>query len=76
MKVKDLIKKLEQLNPELHVFIHGYEGGYSEVESISEEEEFALNVHSEWYYGSHELAKDKMYVPDKSKYKIVNGIIL
>lgn len=76
MTVKELIEKLSELNPELHVFVRGYEGGYVKVKDISEEQEFALNVHSEWYYGPHELAKDKMYVPDKSNYKIVNGIVL
>ena len=28
MTVKELIEKLSELDPELHVFVPGYEGGY------------------------------------------------
>lgn len=76
MTVKELIEKLSELDPELHVFVHGYEGGYAKVKDISEEQEFALNVHGEWYYGPHELTRNGTFVPDKSKYEIVNGIVL
>ena len=75
MTVKELIEQLQQLDPDLHVFTSGYEGGYEDV-GISGIKDIALDVHEEWYYGRHEDADSAYYVPDKSKYKIVKGIIL
>jgi hypothetical protein len=75
MTVKQLIEQLQQLDPNLHVFTAGYEGGYNDV-YVGEEMEIALDVHEEWYYGKHEDASTEYHVPDKSKYKIVKGIIL
>ena len=75
MTVKQLIEQLQQLDPDLHVFTAGYEGGYNDV-YVGKEMEIALDVHEEWYYGKHEDASTEYYVPDKSKYKIVKGIIL
>jgi hypothetical protein len=75
MTVKELIEQLQQLDPDLHVFTSGYEGGYNDV-YIGNEMEIALDVHEEWYYGKHEDASTEYHVPDKSKYKIVKGIIL
>ena len=77
MTVKELIEQLQQLDPDLHVFTSGYEGGYEDV-GISEIKEIALDVHTdsdEWWYGKHE---DVNYssIEDKSKYTIVKGIIL
>jgi len=75
MTVKQLIEQLQQLDPDLYVFTAGYEGGYNDV-YVGEEMEIALNVHEEWYYGKHEDASTEYYVPDKSKFKIVKGIVL
>jgi hypothetical protein len=75
MTVKELIEQLQQLDPDLHVFTAGYEGGYNDV-YIGEEMEIALDVHEEWYYGKHEDASTEYHVPDKSKFKIVKGIVL
>jgi hypothetical protein len=75
MTVKELIEQLQQLDPNLHVFTAGYEGGYNDV-YVGEEMEIALDVHEEWYYGKHEDASTEYHVPDKSKYKIVKGIVL
>jgi hypothetical protein len=75
MTVKELIEQLQQLDPDLHVFTSGYEGGYNDV-YIGNKMEIALDVHEEWYYGKHEDASTEYHVPDKSKYKIVKGIIL
>lgn len=75
MTVKQLIEQLQQLDPNLHVFTAGYEGGYNDV-YVSEEMEIALDVHEEWYYGKHEDASTEYHVPDKSKFKIVKGIVL
>jgi len=52
------------------------EGGYEDVYVGKEVMKIALNVHEEWYYGKHEDVNNAYYVPDKSKYKIVKGIIL
>lgn len=54
MKVKDLIEKLQQFDPELMVVRDGYEGGVEEA-TYAEEVSIALNVNEAWYYGSHEL---------------------
>lgn len=75
MTVKELIEQLQQLDPDLHVFTQGYEGGYNDVH-LGEEIEIALDVHEEWYYGKHEDASTEYHVPDKSKFKIVKGIVL
>jgi hypothetical protein len=76
MTVKELIDKLSQLDPNLQIFINGYEGGYKDVKDISNVEEIALNVHKFEWMGPHELVKNKFYVKDKSKYEILKGIII
>lgn len=53
MKVKDLIEKLKELDPDLMVVRAGYEGGVTEIDHLSIIE-VALNVNEEWYYGEHE----------------------
>ena len=74
MTVKELIEKLQTLDPELHVFVSGYEGGYEDV-GISPIKEIALNYHTEWYYGKHEEANYSLLGPSQS-YIIVKGVIL
>lgn len=75
MTVKELIEKLQQLDPDIHVFTNGYEGGYCDVK-ISGLKEIALNRHKEEWLGPHEDADIEYYIPDKSKYTTVKGIIL
>ena len=53
MKIKELIGKLQMLDPDLEVLVEGYEAHYDSP-VISEICEFDPNVHEEWYYGSHE----------------------
>jgi hypothetical protein len=74
MTVKELIEQLQQLDPDLHVFVRGYEGGYDDAGPIVEDKEFALDFHKEWYYGDHEVS-DYPGVED-GNYTIVKGIIL
>jgi hypothetical protein len=55
----------------MRIFVDGYEGGYSDA-NVSEIRDIALDVHTDWYYGTHEdaaseLSKDKV---------IVKGIVL
>jgi hypothetical protein len=54
MKVLELIERLSKLDPNLEVFVPGYEGGYSEVTSEFIVESFKKDINAEWYYGSHE----------------------
>jgi len=55
MKVKELIPMLEHLDPDAIVVVDGYEGGV--IEPLPPNAvEVVLNVHSEEYYGPHDLA--------------------
>jgi hypothetical protein len=71
MTVKELIEKLSELDPELHVFTPGYEGGYHYAE-ISEIQNVCLNVNTAWYYGPH----DKPSMCNATEYEQVKGIVL
>ena len=46
MIVKELIEKLQQLDPDLRVVTNGYEGGYQDVSNDFESFDLALNVHT------------------------------
>ena len=72
MTVKELIEQLQTLDPDLHVFTAGYEGGYEDVVSVGDIKEIALSYHDEWYYGPHVEAEAE----HKDSYTIVKGIIL
>jgi len=74
MKVKELIEKLSQLDPELMVVRSGYEGGVDEVTDYGLCD-IELNVNDEWYYGKHEVLvkKDK---PTNKDSTIVKGVCL
>jgi hypothetical protein len=78
MKVKDLIERLQAVDPELMVVRPGYEGGVTEVEITNVELTVALNVHEEWYYGEHEIVDadegDNVY-PAGTKYTAVFYIV-
>ncbi len=54
MKVKDLIAALQAMDPEHMVVIPGYEGGVTELIGLKTVT-IALNVHTEWYYGEHDV---------------------
>ena len=75
MTVGELIKKLEEIGPEVQVFTRGYEGGYQDVNEGMKVDDFILNVNGEWYYGPHERAQD-IDSENKSRYKQVKGIVL
>ena len=71
MTAQQLIEKLQQIDPEMRIFVNGYEGGYSDA-TVSEIRDIALDVHTEWYYGTHadatsDLAEGKV---------IVKGVVL
>ena len=73
MTAKQLIETLQQLDPEMRIFVDGYEGGYNDA-TISEIRDIALDVHDAWYYGTHEDA-DHSYYKVEGK-TIVKGIVL
>lgn len=73
MTVKELIDQLNELDPELHVFVPGYEGGYHYAK-ISNVQDIHLNVNTEWYYGPHDTRDNCRQDPDS--YEQVHGIIL
>jgi hypothetical protein len=74
MTIKELVEKLNELDPELHVFVPGYEGGYHYA-NVSKPDSFCLNVNSEWYYGPHESISH-IHEEERPDYKIVKGIVL
>jgi len=60
MKIKELIEKLQELDPELPVLVQGYEGGcddlgmgYIEVIGVMP------NANKQWCCGHHKVPKDK-----------------
>lgn len=55
MKVSELIEILQTVNPELEVFVEGYEGGFDDIRPYITIQTFEKNVNEEWYYGPHEL---------------------
>lgn len=73
MTVKELIEQLSLLDPELHVFIPGYEGGYHYAK-MSNIHDIYLDVNPEWYYGPHDTRDNCRQDPDS--YQQVKGIIL
>lgn len=73
MTVKDLIKKLETLDPSIRVFIEGYEGGLADVE-ICPLPKVYLNVHDKWYYGPHEIHES--YISNCNSFECVPGIVI
>ena len=59
MTVKELIEKLQSLEPELPIFVNGYEGGCDDLTDIKEIEVVRdVNSAKKWYYGSHEKISD------------------
>lgn len=57
VRVIDLIEKLQTLDPELPVFVNGYEGGCNDICHVTEID-VIRNVNTEWYYGAHEKVRD------------------
>ncbi len=55
MKVKELIGILQQYDSETLVVVEGYKNGV-DVPLAPVEVMIRLNVHSEYYYGSHEIS--------------------
>lgn len=79
MIVKELIEYLQTVDPELKVFIRGYEAGYNDVNNF-QHEDLVLDVCNIWYYGKHDLLKNmvkKDEILDRElEHKSVKGIII
>jgi len=72
MKVKDLILRLNECDPNAMVVVDSYEGGVTELRNISDSIEIALDINTENYYGKHEIDEyaNKAY-PDATHIKAV-----
>lgn len=46
MTVKEMIEKLQEMDPDLEVFVRGYEGGYNRADVSADVETYYLNVHT------------------------------
>ena len=57
MKVKDLLAVLSQMPADVDVVIKGYEGGVDDVVNVKLVK-IKKDVHSEWYYGRHEIDEE------------------
>lgn len=58
MTVRELIEELTTLNQSAIVVVDGYEGGVDEISEVKSCR-IAKNQNSKWYYGRHEITKDK-----------------
>jgi hypothetical protein len=56
MKVKELIEKLNTLDPEMLVLVDGYEGDYT-IPVAAEQIEVSGPYERPWYYGQYQDAK-------------------
>ena len=76
MTVKELIELLKNEDPDLIVLKVGYEGGYNDVNKLSNVD-VVLNYHNDWWYGKHERI-DKLHPQSKEEYKdkVVKGIVI
>lgn len=68
MKVKHLILRLQECDPEALVVVDGYEQGLEPLKNIVDSIEIALDVHTEWYYGKHDFIE---YCKGDQKAKVV-----
>ena len=57
MKAKDLLALLSQMPADADVVVKGYEGGVDDVVNVKLVK-IKKDVHSEWYYGRHEMDED------------------
>ncbi|MGN6195006.1 MAG: hypothetical protein ACTHOB_08705 [Ginsengibacter sp.] len=57
MNAKELILKLQQLDPSTKVVVRGYEDGYNDIESLKPVK-IKINKNGQWYYGEYEDSND------------------
>ena len=67
MTIKELIEHLQTLDPELHVFKPGYEGGLEDISINSSVILVELDHNKAWYYGPHEQVLSPEIFPNAVK---------
>jgi len=75
MKIKDLIKELQQHDPEMQVVRAGYEGGVDFVSAIRCYE-VALDVNADWWYGKHELVVHDLQKEELRSYTKTQAVMI
>jgi hypothetical protein len=75
MKIKDLIKELQQHDPEMQVVRAGYEGGVDFVSAIRCYE-VALDVNADWWYGKHELVVHDLQKEELRNYTKTQAVMI
>ena len=75
MKIKDLIKELQQHGPEMQVVRAGYEGGVDFVSAIRCYE-VALDVNADWWYGKHELVVHDLQKEELRNYTKTQAVMI
>ena len=75
MKIKDLIKELQQQDPEMQVVRAGYEGGVDFVSAIRCYE-VALDVNLDWWYGKHELVVHDLQKEELRNYTKTQAVMI
>ena len=75
MKIKDLIKELQQHDPEMQVVRAGYEGGVDFVSAIRCYE-VALDVNADWWYGKHELVVHDLQKEELRNYTKTQAVLI
>ena len=83
MTVRELIESLSRIeDQDIRVMVSGYEGGVDDMvigngieDNTPAIQYVALDVNTEWYYGTHERVDD-MYDATNSEYHIVKAIVL
>lgn len=54
LTIRELINELEGYDPDTPVVVSGYEGGFSDANSVRTIL-LERDVHTDWYYGPHEI---------------------
>ena len=57
MTAKELIVKLQQLEPDTKIVVRGYEDGYNDVIKLKEVK-IKIAKNAAWYYGEYEDSSD------------------
>lgn len=71
MIIKELIEELQKYNPDLLVYLSGYEGGLDDLNYIKDAY-VIRDTNKEWYYGRHTESR----ISDISETYTIKGIFL
>ena len=75
MRVKDMIEKLETLNPDLRVFTACRQGGFCDP-FIGRPEVMALDVYTSKCYGPHEVEQLTSMSRNGGNIRLEKGVII